>query len=222
MENNRIKTRVFYEKKGRAKYISHLDINRLMQRVFKRAGLPVWYTEGFNPHMYLTFALPLSLGYESEFESMDFHLTREMDFAEVKRILNNNMPEGLSVTAVVAPVYKPADIAAADYTITIAADCPAETLRQSFAGFFGSETIEVVKKTKRGEHTVNIKPDITLLALQTEENAVICRMRFPAGSEKNYNPSLLLDAFTERTGTVLTRCAVLRTGVYCKDGSAFR
>ncbi len=221
MENNRIKTRVFYEKKGRAKYISHLDINRLMQRILKRAGLPVWYTEGFNPHMYLTFALPLSLGYESEFECMDFHLTREMDFAEVKQILNDNMPEGLRVTAVTAPVYKIADIAAADYTITLAADRPAEVLRQSFACFFSSDTIEVVKKTKRGEHTIDIKPDLTLLALDAEEKAVTCRMRFPAGSEKNYNPSLLLDAFTERTGTVLTRCAVLRTSVYCKDGNSF-
>ena len=95
---------MFYQKKGRAKYISHLDINRLMQRVLKRAGLPVWYTEGFNPHIYLTFALPLSLGYESDFETMDFRLTEEMNLQQVQQILNQNMPEGILVTRVAEPV----------------------------------------------------------------------------------------------------------------------
>ena len=99
--------RMFYQKKGRAKYISHLDINRLMQRVLKRAGLPVWYTEGFNPHIYLTFALPLSLGYESDFETMDFRLTEEMNLQQVQQILNQNMPEGILVTRVAEPVLKP-------------------------------------------------------------------------------------------------------------------
>ena len=63
--------RVFYTKTGRAKYISHLDVTRCFQRALQRAGLSVWYTEGFNPHSYLTFTLPLSLGYESLCESMD-------------------------------------------------------------------------------------------------------------------------------------------------------
>ena len=49
--------RLFYRKRGRAKYISHLDITRCMQRSLKRAGLPVWYTQGFNPHMYMTFEI---------------------------------------------------------------------------------------------------------------------------------------------------------------------
>ena len=59
--------RLFYTKTGRLKYISHLDTNRLMQRTLKRSGLPVWYSEGFNPHIYITFALPLALGLESEY-----------------------------------------------------------------------------------------------------------------------------------------------------------
>ncbi len=58
--------RVFYSKKGRMKFISHLDMNRFMTRMILKSGLPVWYTEGFNPRPYLTFALPLSLGFESE------------------------------------------------------------------------------------------------------------------------------------------------------------
>ena len=53
--------RVFFAKEGRLKYISHLDVTRCLARVFKRSRLPIWYTQGFNPHAYLTFALPLPL-----------------------------------------------------------------------------------------------------------------------------------------------------------------
>ena len=63
MENNGFRDlRLFYTKTGSAKYISHLDVMRAFQRAFRRSKIPVWYTEGFHPHLYLTFALPLSLG----------------------------------------------------------------------------------------------------------------------------------------------------------------
>ncbi|MBQ9964192.1 MAG: DUF2344 domain-containing protein, partial [Clostridia bacterium] len=58
--------RITFSKTGSARYISHLDLNRTMTRAVRRAGLPIWYTEGFNRHPYLTFAAPLSLGYEGE------------------------------------------------------------------------------------------------------------------------------------------------------------
>ena len=72
-ENNYVDVRLFYSKTGSAKYISHLDTMRAFQRAFRRCrDLDFWYTEGFNPHLYLTFALPLSLGYESGAETVDF------------------------------------------------------------------------------------------------------------------------------------------------------
>ena len=213
---------MFYQKKGRAKYISHLDINRLMQRVLKRAGLPVWYTEGFNPHIYLTFALPLSLGYESDFESMDFRLTEEMDFQEVLDILNQNMPEGISVTKIAEPQRKPTDIAYADYTINIKAeDYSSDKLSHLFESFYASDSIEVIKKSKRGERTVDLKPDIALMSISVNGDFVQLEMRFPAGTEKNYNPSLLFDEFSNRTDILLSEFRVLRTNVLCKDGSVF-
>ena len=79
-----IKVRAVFAKRGRAKYISHLDLNRCMQRVFKRSGIPIWYTEGFNPHIYITFALPLSLGYESGVEIMDFNITEGIPFKDIR------------------------------------------------------------------------------------------------------------------------------------------
>ena len=62
--------RIRFEKTGRARYISHLDLTRAMTRAVRRAGLPIWYTEGFNKHPYLTFAAPLSLGFEGTDESL--------------------------------------------------------------------------------------------------------------------------------------------------------
>lgn len=213
---------MFYQKKGRAKYISHLDINRLMQRVLKRAGLPVWYTEGFNPHIYLTFALPLSLGYESDFETMDFRLTEEMNLQEVQQILNQNMPEGILVIRVAEPILKPTDIALAEYIVEVKAEnCSAEKLHSLFESFYEADSIEVIKKSKRGEQTVNLKPDISLINSSLNGDYLQLEMRFPAGTEKNYNPSLLFDEFSNRADIVLSEFRVLRTNVISKDGSVF-
>ena len=84
--------RVFFAKEGRLKYISHLDVTRCLARVFHRCGLPIWYTQGFNPHAYLTFALPLPLGVESRCESFAFRLTEEVNYEEVRDRLNAVLP----------------------------------------------------------------------------------------------------------------------------------
>ena len=66
--------RLFFKKDGPLRFVSHLDMNRVMTRILRLSKVPVWYTEGFNPHPYITFALPLSLGFSSEYEVMDFRL----------------------------------------------------------------------------------------------------------------------------------------------------
>ena len=86
--------RVFFAKEGRLKYISHLAVTRCLARVFKRSRLPIWYTQGFNPHAYLTFALPLPLGVESCCESFDFRLTEEVSCEEVTDRLNAGIARG--------------------------------------------------------------------------------------------------------------------------------
>ena len=99
--------RLWFKKEGLAKYISHLDLVRCMARALKRSGLPVWYTQGFNPHIYLTFAQPLSLGQESECEIMQFRLVEELPLNEVKDRLNAALPAGLQVLAAALPHLLP-------------------------------------------------------------------------------------------------------------------
>ena len=120
-----ITVRISFEKKNEASYISLLDLQRVMQRVLKRSGLPVWHTLGFNPHIYMTFACPLSLGQESECECVDVKTEAEApDFEQWKVALNAIMPAGIVITHV-GPVQMKADlIAYACYRITYPAQGP--------------------------------------------------------------------------------------------------
>ena len=88
--------RVFFKKFAECRYISHLDLNRVMLRAVGKSRLNVWRTEGFNQHAYITFALPLSLGFSSERESMDFRLLDdEMDLSLIPDMLNACLPQGI-------------------------------------------------------------------------------------------------------------------------------
>ena len=102
--------RLWLSKQGRIKYVSHLDMFRLMQRAVRRAEIPLWYTEGFNPHPYISFLLALSLGTEGLREPVDIRIVDDMTPDEIKNRLNGAMPEGLKIEAVTTPVYKPAAI----------------------------------------------------------------------------------------------------------------
>lgn len=213
-----IDIRVFYKKRGRIKYISHLDMNRCMQRALVRTGLPCWHTEGFNPHLYLTFALPLSLGYESDCEIMDFRLTEEIDLAEVQNRLNAVLPEGLEVYRVALKGEKFDKIVSADYTVELYGDV--EQLECRFSDFLAEPWIEVEKKTKKGMKTVDLKPEI--LSCQTErgEGCLRLKLRLPAG-KKTINPGLLTDEFERVNPGLVSHVSFLRTAVWCEDGVPF-
>lgn len=214
--------RVFYEKTGRAKYISHLDINRCMQRALRRAEIPVWYTEGFNPHPYTTFALPLSLGFESLCETMDMRITRIMSCSEVAQRLNAALPEGLVVRKVSIQKNKPEKIRQANYTVRMAfADADAESALQRLLEFDKSGSILVMKRTKKGMKETDIRPDVLLRSPCAEDGFLKAELFCTAGIEKNINPSLYLDAFTQNAGLRMQTLHVLRTAVLMEDGQPF-
>ena len=107
--------RLRFSKTGRLKYISHLDINRAMSRALKRAGIPLWYTEGFNPHPYMSFSLPLSLGVESLCENVDLRITGEITNKEIKDRLNSVLPEDLKIVDVYDDFRDNSEIVYSDY-----------------------------------------------------------------------------------------------------------
>lgn len=211
--------RVFYSKKGRSKYISHLDITRCMQRSLKRAGIPVWYTQGFNPHMYMTFALPLSLGYESECEIMDLRLTEKVDFEKMKNDLNRSLPLDITVQKIALQKNKPQTIAKALYDVTLVCD-DRDFIKKSFEEFFDKPQITVIKKTKKGTKPMDIKPEIDVISTEITEQGVKITMKTTAG-QKNVNPTLLTDEILNKTDISVKAVKILRKQIYMENGEIF-
>lgn len=214
--------RVFYKKTSRARYISHLDITRCMQRAIKRAGIPVWYTQGFNPHIYLTFALPLALGYESHCESMDFRLVEEMSFDEVLTRLNKVLPPDIQAYKVAEQVNKPEKIVSASYDIEVFLEgVSAKSIQNAFDEFVQLDEIEVVKRTKKGDKVIDIKPDCIRLSSSISEDKMLLDIEMTAGIIKNINPTLLIDEFLAQNNLDDACTNVLRKRIFMENGEDF-
>lgn len=200
-ENNYVDVRLFYSKTGSAKYISHLDTMRAFQRAFRRCrDLDFWYTEGFNPHLYLTFALPLSLGYESGAETVDFRLASHVPYREVVEKLNAVLPAGFKAYKAAKPVMNAKVIRFADYNISFTADgIDPEVVLAEWYRCFTRESVTVKKVTKRGSEDVDLKAGekIKLSKLKQFENRFCFKARLVSGVELNINPNLVLQAFKE-------------------------
>lgn len=193
-----IKTvRIFFSKSGRAIYISHLDLMRAMTRAFSRSGLPVWYTQGFHPHLYITFALPLSLGTTGLCESMDVRLLEEVSDEEIILRLNAALPEGLHAVSAGEPVMEPKEIMWADYHVHLR--CAVSEGQRALERFSALEEIPMQKRSKKGIKTVDIKPMLQILLVEEQPDGLLLTLRCRAGVKINLNPTLALDALTELT-----------------------
>ena len=207
--------RVFFAKEGRLKYISHLDVTRCLSRVFNRCGLPIWYTQGYNPHPYLTFALPLPLGVDSRCESFDFRLTDATDYRTVQDRLNAALPEDLRVLRAAAPVYGPEAICWADYRLTFR-DSDAEMAEQ-LQRFLAEPHLPVIKKTKKGEQQVDLKEKMTVLGVESSPGKTVLEVRLPAGGPLNWSPMLVTEAFYERLGREPYWTGIERISILTED-----
>lgn len=215
--------RIFFEKRGEAAYISLLDLQRVFHRVLKRSGLPVYYTQGFNPHIYLAFSNPLSLGQESVCESCEVKTEAEnLDFAVWQATLQPYMPRGIVITKVAPAVHKMGLIAAARYHITMpAAAAPA------LDAYNAAASVPVTKKTKRGQKTVELKEILPAIVYETGAEELTFPVTLPCAADGlNLNPALLFGALQElgeTAGTVIEpwRCLILRTALELADGTQF-
>ena len=167
--------RALFEKTGNAVWISHLDLMRLFQRAFKRAGLPLTHTQGFNPRPSVSIALPLSVGIESRCELLDFELEGEkVPGEEILRRLNENLVEGIRILEVYDDFSKIKNLAYLDCVLTLEYDSgiPAacETVLKEF---FGREEVIVEKRTKNGPKLENIIPMIRKLDISRMDEHVL-------------------------------------------------
>lgn len=215
-----IRVRATFEKCGRATYISHLDLNRCMLRTFRRSRLPIWYTEGFNPHPYYSFALALSLGFESSCEILDFNLNEDIPYDEIKDKLNAVMPEGMRIVKVAEQKQKITAIAKAEYSFSLVSD-ETDELFAAVQELIASPEILIEKKTKKGLKTVDIKPDMEILTCNKAENSIDISMYLPAGTQTNYNPTLFIEALKKTTEIPFETKNIRRTAILCADNTVF-
>lgn len=211
--------RMWFTKTGNLKFISHLDLNRFMQRALKRAKLPLWHTEGFNPHPYVTFALPLSLGQESECEIVDFRLTQPMAATEVKEAIQAVFPPEMTVLQVAPPIQKAKMIAFSAYRIVLPG---LSAHKDTVTNFLCQPSIPVVKRTKKGgETTVDLAPALREVVLKIQKNDLIISLQLPAGSTLNLNPTLLTGVLLQTLSMSNQPVFITRTAILTADGQAF-
>ena len=191
------KLRLRFSKKGRAVYISHLDLMRTMQRAFLRAGFSLKYSEGFNPHPLISILLPLGVGCASECELMDFQLAVSEDLATLPARLNAVMPEGIQALEVCPAVRKAKELKWLRISGVLEYDDgDADKLRDGLQAFFARETIVIEKKTKRGMGESDIAPAIREIGFTAGERCVRLTGVISA-QEPTLNPEHLVSALRQ-------------------------
>lgn len=192
--------RIKFSKVGSLQFISHLDLNRTMKTVMIRAGIPIKYSEGFNPHPKMVFALPLSVGAESITELLDFKITRPMSKEELTERLNNAFPPEMRVLDAYQPDSKFVSIKYAEYELENDEDFSLEPLEQ--------DEIVLLKRTKSGEKLTDIKPMIH--SYKKEGNKLTCVLS--ASPDQYLNPDYIAKVLG------INDCTILRKRVLLEDG----
>lgn len=220
------KARMKFAKEGRAKYISHLDLMHTMQRAMARCQMPLWFTEGFNQHAYVSVALPLSTGYSGECEFLDFNITSEAVPENAVEALNSVFPEGLRAIEIY-PLenggMKVGAIEWSQYRITWGFDGSVpEGFADAVRGLFARPSVEIVKRSKRGEKTVNMLELMRGLAVGEADGEVVAVVTTAAGNN-NLSPEYLTRAIQQYLPQYeIPFSAYHRLNVFTADGTPFR
>lgn len=217
--------RLLFEKCGNAIWISHLDLMRLFQRAFKRAGLPLKHTQGFNPRPSVSIALPLSVGTESSCELLDFELDgQQFSCEDIKHRLNEMLVEGVRVLDVYENGRKIRDLALLECTLDLEYDSGIlEDTVAKLQHLFTQDTLVVQKKTKSGMQDQDIIPMIRTTTLSQEGDNLICLKAVICCQNPTLNPmqlSLAISTYLPELAPDFCKCR--RIEVYDKEEKVFR
>ena len=227
-----MKIRIKFRQTGIMKFIGHLDVMRYFQKAIRRADVEICYSGGFSPHQIMSFAAPLGVGITSNGEYVDIEVHSTGTTAEMLERLNAVMAEGFEIAE-----YKllpdtaanaMSSVAAADYTLTFRPgyepeEESAEEWFKKLTAFFDQPQVMVLKKTKKGEKEMDLKPLIYDLGVIAGNDAAQSQlfMKISTGSASNIKPELLLDAYYEALGKERSPFAfmVQREEVYADQAS---
>lgn len=219
--------RMLFKKTGNAVYISHLDLMRVFQRAFKRAGLLLRHSQGFSPRAHVSIALPLSVGVESVCELLDFDLAEgvSVPLAQIPAMLNRTMPTGIQVLEIWERGRKLRDLTHLDVALRLEYDAgiPEDAASKIKAFFQGESPIIVTKQTKNGPVDVDIQPMITNTEVRIagpQELHLTCRI---CAQNPSLNPALLIRALeTHLPESVPDFTRICRLEILDAQGTPFR
>lgn len=214
-----LKVRIRFSKSGALVYIGHLDVMRYFQKLFRRADIPVAYSEGFSPHQLLSFSHPLPLGMESTGEYADVVLTQKITTAEAISRLREQSVNEISIMSFKELPEKcdnaMASVAAAQYEIRLPDDH--DDLMIAVDKLMAEDEIVITKKTKKSEKEVNIRP--LIMSLEALSSKLI-RMTISSGSTDNLKPEHVLGALNKFLDKAVITDTVMITRIdqYMKNG----
>lgn len=190
--------RALFEKTGNARYISHLDLMRVFQRAFQRAGLPLTHTQGFNPRASVSIALPLSLGVESRCELLDFDLEQPVDCGEIREKLNAALIDGVLIRAIYEQGQKLKYLALLQSRLALEYDrpIPCESAEQ-IQNLFSRPELIVEKKGKNGISQQDIIPMLRRLSVKNLSDQEVEIVALHSCQNPSLNPMQLSAAITK-------------------------
>jgi len=196
--------RIKFSRGEEIKFISHLDIMRLWQRAFNRAGVPLAYSEGFNPHPRLSLAAPLALGVTSEAELMDVFLTRWFSPQAFMTAMKHQMPRGVTILqALPVGLNLPSlqsQVRFAEYQVTIQTDLPADEITARLDALLDKESIPWTHRRDTGLRSYDLRPlieDIWLIECRGNTCTIGMRLRCDSSGTGRPEQVTLAAGFTE-------------------------
>lgn len=221
------------------KYISHLDIMKVFEMAMRRGGVKVSYSKGFNPHPQIVFGLPMGVGLVSLAECADVSLDENILPDDLKKRLNDSLPEGFSVLDVKVKLQKKnimSQIVAARYefVFSLGSAFQEEMLLQKIDEFLKRDNIMVLKKSKKSDKHVDIRPLILEINLKDKKafqeefkdvkggdfkgsNRIGLDVLVRAGQNGNLKPSLFLDAMSQFLSGEVGFLKIVRRELYVED-----
>lgn len=223
-----MKIRIKFRKWGVMKFIGHLDMMRYFQKAVRRANIDIRYSEGYSPHQIMSFAAPLGVGITSDGEYFDIEVDSTRSSKETIAALNETMVDGVEVVSYVKLPDRAKTamsiVAAADYRLTYKEGYPApytvsewrEVVRREFDQ---AESFRIIKKTKKSEREVDLKPLVYELRVEEQDGLPAFFLKVSTGSVDNIKPELVLASLYGRCGLVYDENAIQihRCEVYARD-----
>lgn len=213
-----MRTLIRFGKQPRLRFISHLDLQRFFQRAVNRTGLPIAYTQGFNPHPVMSFASALALGWTSEYEVIDIKLSAPMGRKRTEDAVRAALPDDLPVLEArmvddrhAAPM---ALVRMSDYVVRLEGD-NASAIVEQIPAFLERDVLNTVKKTKSGEREINARPLVLSLEPQGTDG-IKTRLMLTEG--QSIKPELLVGLLAELAGVEAPQTRVHRLTLLGLDG----